>query len=181
MSTFEYNDLFLLCQDTGKYHMFVFDIAGSKNMDFSKRRNAQKKMIRLMNTIYQRIEEIQKNSGRQILVFDDDFVTYESGMPYKGMGFKQEPFLFGDCFGFTIYRDTLSKEDVLMIYECCKELVGIDFEFHLADGYYETNDYALGGQKYFRGYCMDILSTFHKKETIKDLEKMRKKLKLPNE
>lgn len=26
MSTFEYNDLYLLCQDIGKYHMFVFDI-----------------------------------------------------------------------------------------------------------------------------------------------------------
>ena len=30
MSTFEYNDLYLKCQDTDIYHMFVFDMIGSK-------------------------------------------------------------------------------------------------------------------------------------------------------
>lgn len=30
MSYEEYNDMFLKCQDTGKYHVFTFDIVGSK-------------------------------------------------------------------------------------------------------------------------------------------------------
>lgn len=34
MSTFEYNDLYLKCQNTGKYHVFVFDIISSKKITF---------------------------------------------------------------------------------------------------------------------------------------------------
>lgn len=175
MSTFEYNDLYLKCQDTGKYHMFVFDIIGSKNMTFAYRNEAQNKMIDLMNKIYETIQSTEKNTNKKILVFDDDFVTYKSNLPYKGFGFKQEPFLFGDTFGFTIYRDTLDKETIYQIYNYYKELLNIDFNFHLADGYYETNDYTKGCTKYFGGYCMDLLSTFHKKETIKELTKKIKK------
>lgn len=84
MSTFEYNDLYLLCQDTGKYHMFVFDIINSRNMPSLKRQEAQVKMTKLMTRIYKIIEKIQESTGRQILVFDDDFVTYKSRLPYKG-------------------------------------------------------------------------------------------------
>lgn len=179
MSTFEYNDLYLLCQDTGKYHMFVFDMIDSRKMDSPKRQKAQIQMIKLMTRIYKTIERIQESTGRQILVFDNDFVTYKSRLPYKGWGFKQEPFLFGDTFGFTIYRDSLSKDVILYIYEYCKELLGIDIDFHIADGFYETNDVGLAGTQYFRGYCMDILSTLHKEETIKDLNRLRKILKIP--
>ena len=54
---------------------------------------------------------------------------------------KQEPFKIGDMFGFTIYRDSLDKDTILSIYEYFKCSLDIDFEYHLADGYYETNNY----------------------------------------
>ena len=60
MSTFEYNNLYLKCQDTGKYHMFVFDIIGSKNMTFAYRNEAENKMIDLTNKIYETIQELTK-------------------------------------------------------------------------------------------------------------------------
>lgn len=178
MSTSEYNDLYLKCQSTGKYHMFVFDMIDSKKMSFDYRREAQDKMIRLMNSIYEHIEYIEKYTNRNILVFDDDFVLYKSGLPYRGFGFKQEPFLFGDTFGFTIYRDSLSREKIYSIYKYYKTELKIDFDFHLADGYYETNDYSKGGVEYFRGYCMDLLSTLHKEGTINELDKLKRKIKL---
>ena len=131
-----------------------------------------------MNRIYEEIEHIEKTTDRQILVFDKDFVSYKSNKSYKGFGFKQEPFLFGDTFGFTIYRDSLDTETIYHIYEKLKKELNIDFNFHLANGYYETNNYSEGGIKYFRGYCMDLLSTMHKKETINELHKIRKKLNL---
>ena len=59
MSAFEYNDLFLLAQETGKYHVFSFDIEGSKKMDSKTRYDAQLKLIRLMKSIYAVIEEIK--------------------------------------------------------------------------------------------------------------------------
>ena len=49
MSTHEYNDLYLKCQDNGIYHMFVFDIINSKKMSSKNRYEAQIKMIELMN------------------------------------------------------------------------------------------------------------------------------------
>lgn len=77
-------------------------------------------------------------------------------------GFKQEPFIYGDVIGFTVYRDSISKEEVMHIFNQSKEELNIDFEFHLADGYYETNDYALGNIKYFREYCIELLCNLHK-------------------
>lgn len=177
MSTFEYNDLYLKSQKTGQYHMFIFDIIGSKNMTYKYRNEAQIKMIKLMTKIYETIEKIEKTTKRKILVFDKDFVTFKSGIPYKGFGFKQEPFLFGDTFGFTIYRDTLDKDTIYKIYNYYKKELKINFNFHLADGYYETNDYTEGNTKYFRGYCIDLLSVLHKENTIIELNKIKRKIK----
>lgn len=61
MSTFEYMDLYLKCQSFGIYHMFIFDMANSKNMLYYYRKEAQSKMIKLMTKIYKTIEKIQKN------------------------------------------------------------------------------------------------------------------------
>lgn len=180
MSTLEYNDLYLLCQDTGRYHMFVFDIVDSKKMDSETRYNAQIKMIKLMKSIYAVIQEIQEKTGKQILVFEDQFVDYDSKIPSCGFGMKVEPFLIGDIFGFTIYRDSLDKDIIMSIYEYFRISLDIDFDFHIADGYYETNDYGEGGTKYFRGYCMDLLSNFHKKTNIDSLNQACKKLDTSN-
>lgn len=176
MSSFEYNDLFLKCQDTGKYHMFVFDIAGSTKMSNHERLIAQYKMLELMNKIYKTIEEIQETTNRKILVFEEDFVTYKSSKNNKQFGLKIEPFLLHDTFGFTIYRDSLDRDVVYYIYEYLKKSLEIDFDFHAADGFYETNDFGEGNKKYFRGYCLDLLSRLHKKETIEELEKIKKNI-----
>lgn len=180
MATSEYNDLFLLCQETGKYHMFTFDIVNSKKMDNLTRKIAQEKLIDLMRSIYQVIFEIQEKTGKQILVFEEDFVTFDSNLPLKGFGMKREPFLIGDTFGFTIYRDSLDKDVVLSIYEYFRVSLNIDFDLHINDGYYETNDYSEGNTKYFRGYCLDALSNFHKDKNVKEINKLRKRLQIPN-
>lgn len=57
MSTSEYPDLFLKCQNTVKYHVFTFDMVNSKNMPIEYRKNAQIKITNLMLKIY---EEIKK-------------------------------------------------------------------------------------------------------------------------
>ena len=177
MSTYEYNNLFLKCQDIGRYHVFTFDIESSKKMDNKTRMDAQVKLIKLMKGIYKTLEEIQKKTSKKILVFEEGFVSFDSGLPVRGFGMKQEPFIIGDTFGFTIYRDSLDDDVVLSIYEYFKTSLNIDFNIHVSDGYYETNDYSLGGIKYFRGYCIDLLSNMHKKDTIEDLNKLRKELK----
>lgn len=180
MSTSEYHDLFLKCQDTGLYHVFTFDIVNSKNMPIEERKNAQIKITNLMLKIYEEIQNIEKKTNKKILVFEDDF--YSTFEPIRrGFGLKQEPFLIGDMFGFTVYRDSISTEIVYYLYEKYKKELGIDFDFHLANGYYETNDYSEGSTKYFRGYCIDVLSNYHKKEMQKELEDVKRKLKRKGE
>lgn len=78
---------------------------------------------------------------------------------------KSEPFIWGD---------TLSREYVLMIFDYYYKKLNINFNFHIADGYYETNDYELGGKKYFRGYCIDILSNLYKPCNSKLLKQKNK-------
>ena len=63
----------------------------------------------------------------------------------------------------------MDTDFIYYLYEKHKQELGIEFDFHLADGYYETNDYVEGKNKYFRGYCLDLLSTLHKKETKKEI------------
>jgi len=175
MSTYEYNDLFIKCQETGKYHVFTFDIEGSKSMNNKTRYEAQIKLIKLMKSIYYTIEEIQEKTGKNILVFEDDFVSYDSVLPTRAFDMNQEPFLIGDTFGFTIYRNSLDKDVILNIYEYFKESLGIDFNLHVADGYYETNNWVEGRTKYFRGYCIDLLSNIHKDYNQDIRNKLEKK------
>ena len=175
MSTFEYNDLYLKCQNNGTYHVFIFDIINSKNMDKEYRYLAQLHLIKLMNNIYEELKKIEQTQNKKILVFEEDFITFESNQPSKTFGLKQEPFLFGDTFGFTVYTNSIEKETIYKIYNHQKRLLNIDFDFHLADGLYETNDYSEANNKYFRGYCIDLLTKLHKKETIKSLRKLQNK------
>ena len=66
-----------------------------------------------------------------------------------------EPFnITGDCFGLTIIRGSIDSEIVYNIWKEEKDKIAIDCEFRVADMYYETDDYAMGGTKYFRGYCI---------------------------
>lgn len=159
MSTYEYNDLFSKCQSTGLYHVYTFDLKDSKEIE--NRNAVQLKLIKLIIMIYKKIQEKEFQQNKKILVFEEDFTHY--GEPkLMQFGYKQEPFIYGDLIGFTVYRNSISKEEIMDIFNQSKETLNIEFEFHIADGYYETNDYEAGNEKYFRGYCIDYLSSLHK-------------------
>lgn len=164
MSTYEYTDMFIERQDKGEYHMFVFDIVGSKKMTPETRRRAQVQMEELMQKIYSKIKQIEINSKTKILVIGiDGIVPYEERQKVNNkFGMLFEPWLFGDTFGFTIYKNSLPKETILSIYKKYKQELNITFDFHVADAYYETNKWEEGSELFFRGYCMDILSNYHK-------------------
>lgn len=173
MSTLEYIDMFTERQNKGNYHMFSFDIICSQKMEPETRKQAQIKMIKLMNKIYNEIKQIEKISKTKILVMNiDGIVPYEkSKQVMHKFGMLFEPWIFGDTFGFTIYRNSLPKEIILSIYEKYKQELKINFDFHIADGYYETNKWEEGSELFFRGYCLDILLNYHK-EKYKYLRKI---------
>lgn len=159
MSTYEYNDLFFKCQSDGIYHIFTFDVKDSKKIE--DRNDVNLKLINLITLVYKKIQEIELQQNKEILVFEKGFTHYGETKLME-FGYKQEPFIYGDTIGFTIYRDSLSRQEIIDIFNQSKEILNIKFEFHIADGYYETNNYEEANQKYFRGYCIDFLSNLHK-------------------
>lgn len=164
MSTYEYTDMFIESQDKGNYHMFVFDIVDSKKMTPETRRIVQVQMEELMIKIYNEIKQIEVHSKTKILVTNiDNIVSYEERQKVNNkFGMLFEPWLFADTFGFTIYRNSIPKNIILFIYEKYKQELNITFDFHIADAYYETNKWEEGSDLFFRGYCIDILSNYHK-------------------
>lgn len=172
MSTSEYNDLFLKCQSTGMYHVFCFDLVGSKKLT-DKGINYSIDLFKLITLVYNKIHLKELNDNKKILVYNDNYVFLGEKVKY-GFGFKEEPFIYGDLVGFTVYRDSISREEVMEIFNECKDIIGIDFEFHIADGFYETDDWCEANEKYFRGHCIDLLSNLHKPYN----KKLRKKLEI---
>ena len=166
MSTFEYNDLFLRCQETGIYHVFTFDVKNSKKINSSDREQLQYKLIELILTMY---KMLQKKEKKKILVFEEDFSHLEDNKKTNGFGLKIEPFILGDMVVLTTYKDSITNEEILSLFNKLKNDLEIDYDFHINDGYYETNDWVEANKKYFRGHCIDLLSNMHKEDKKKVL------------
>lgn len=164
MSNIEYIDLYIKAQETGIYHMYTFDIVNSKEMPREFRQDAQEKMVILMERFYKEIERIEQYFNKKILVKEETINTFNN-LP--------EPFLYGDTFGFTIYRDSLDKEIIMNIYEELVNELDIEFDFHINDGYYETNEYKYGGILFYRGYAFSIISNLHKKDIKRLIKRMK--------
>lgn len=178
MATEEYIDLFIKSQDSAIFHMFTFDIVNSKAMPKELRNIAQEKMEALMLKLYKEIERIEKIYNKKILVKVDEIAPYNERYNVdRKFGMLYEPFILGDMFGFTIYRNSLNKEVIIKIYAKLRKDLNIDFDFHINDGYYETNKYKEGGILFFRGYAIDIISNYHKAEIQTLISKENKKLK----
>lgn len=167
----EYLDIFLESQSKGIYHMIVFDLINSKTIPPKERALLQEKMRKLCKLVFNHLVELENTTNREILVKDANFFRPWE-IQKKDLGYRMDPILFGDCIGFTVYKDSITKEFLIEIFNRYKEELKIENDFHIADGYYETNDYALGAEKCFRGYCFQTLESYHKASTQKRLTKI---------
>ena len=159
-----YVDLFLKCQESGKYRIFTFDIKNSQQMNNEKRYIAQKQIFSLIDNIYNDLKKIEETQDKKILLNEEGYTHFKEQNKNSGFAFKYEPFCIGDMVGLTIYNGSIDNDVVYQIFEKNKKELNIDFDFHINSGVYETDDYGLGVQKGFRGYCIQIVSNLHKKE-----------------
>ena len=104
---------------------------------------------------------------KKILVFEEDFSHLEDNKKTNGFGLKIELFILGDMVGLTTYRDSITSEEILSLFNKLKNDLEIDYDFHINDGYYETNDWVEANKKYFRSHCIDLLSNMHKEDKKK--------------
>lgn len=154
-----YIKLFNEAYGKGEYHTFAFDIKKSQKLE--NREEAQYQIIELIERIYFDLIELEKLLNKQILLHNDEYVNMFDKVD-NDFRHKYEPFILGDTVGITILSNSIPDDVLLSIYELNKREVGIDFEFHVNEGYYETDDYGLGVEKAFRGYAIKILCDYHK-------------------
>lgn len=173
MSAGEYYNLFLKCQSTGRYQIITFDLVNSKGISSCERRVIQEKLIKLIQEMYLEINKLSEDNNKKILVFEEDFIHLWDNKKMQGFGMKSEPFILGDMVGFTVYRDSVTGEYIISLFNQLKEKYEINNNFHINTGYYETNDYCQGNELFFRGYCIEIISNLHKEEYKKRLKMIK--------
>ena len=172
----EYEDLFIKCQDTAPYHMFLYDVVNSRNELDNRTRS---KILELLFNVYERIQRIEKKENKKILHTSNELIKtklvqyLENNELCNKIEFErrplrgdlEEPFAInGDMYGFTILRGTMTVKEIDDIFEEEKKNLKIIHEFHKANGFYETDKYEEGNKLCFRGYCMQQLEKESKRE-----------------
>ena len=154
MSWDEYNDMYERAQLSGQCHLYIFDLKGSKEM--SKLENIYDNLHNLLYTTYRKIQNLEKERGIKILHTSEFLNTKDIT---KVRGDTMEPVHFmGDLLVFTTIRCRITSEEIYKIFTETKKELGLEhYQFHFANGYYETDDYTKGDKEYFRGYCIAYL------------------------
>ena len=171
MSSIEYSDMFLKVQELGDapYHMFSFDIKDSRKMPPTKRLLAQYDLFLLSDLFKQELLNLEKDLNRKILLEESELKNTTELL-------KDNPFVFGDALVVTIYKDSLTVNNMCMLFNRLKDELKIKYDFNIAEALYETNDYGEGAHKLYRGYCAQILMELHK-DNYKNVKKKLRKIK----
>lgn len=101
------------------------------------------------------LKEISKN--QKIFVRDDKNI-------YANL--IANPMITGDCACYLTNENTLSENEFLEIVKTAMEKFNIDVDFHFKSAKYETDEYAEGGKKLYKGYVFPILEKLSKTEGL---------------
>lgn len=173
----EYYDLYLLAQENpnAPYYVVSFDTIDSKKLPPDKRTKLTDNMLIIMSYVYDKLLMKEKEINKQVVIKDERFYTpWAPKKSYMRNGNYMDPSLLGDNFAFTVLRDTITKVEIIEWVNECKTRLNMEEQFHISDGYYETNEYGEGNIKLYRGYCLQILERLHKSEVQKELRKIKK-------
>lgn len=175
----EYLDLYLSAQKNPNslYYVVSFDIIDSRTIAPEKRTILQRNIYIIMKYVYSKLLDIEVELNKQVIIKDERFIRPWDSNVSKWNGNYIDPSVFGDCFQFTILRDTITKEEIVGWVNECKNYLNMEEAFHITDGYYETNEYEEGGNKFYRGYCLQILETLHKPQIQKKIKILKKEVK----
>jgi len=192
MSYQEYKNMYIKCQETAPYRMFFYDVVDSKNKLTLDNRN---EMVQLLFNVYKQLEEKEISENKKILHKSDFLISTELEkinmkkdtfykLKYQKYDKNKieveraditEPFAFsGDMMGFTTLRGTITAYEIDEIFENEKKKLGLELDFHKANGYYETDKWEEGGKLYFRGYCMCQLDEISKQKSKEEHEEYEK-------
>ena len=165
MSYIEYIDMFKAAQEKGcPYRAFVIDIVNSRQQ--SQYIVDTVNHHRFVDYIYSLLENEEKLLGKEILLKDGN--NQHIGLfERKGInGNLYNPMVLGDMAAYFVYNGSITADRFMEIAITAMKEYNITYPFHFATGVYETNDYASGGSKMYKGYMPQILETVSKKSGI---------------
>lgn len=181
MSYDEYFDLYLSAQENpdAPYYVVAFDIVDSKKMPQEKHTYLIYNFDNIMRYVYNKLLERQKELKRQVVIPDERFKRPWEAIERPTNQFI-DPVAMYDSFYFTVLRGTVTKEEIMQWVNEYLAILNIEVSFHVADGYYETNEYGEGSTKFYRIYCLNILEKLNKphiKEKLRRRKRARERKK----
>ena len=182
MSYDEYIEEYLLAQQNpnAPYYMVSFDVVNSQELSPKESYLLYERIMSIIEYVYHKLSEMERILKKQILIKDNRFARPWTNKPsYMFEWYYTDPYFLGDCFQFTVLRDTVSKEQIVTWVNEAKDMLLMKEEFHIADGYYESNDLN-DNHKFYRGYCGRILAVLHKPEFQKKIANARIRIRRRN-
>lgn len=150
MSYTEYKDMFDLAQRSGKYQMFIIDLAGSKKLSIKELKEAESTMREKFEIITDFIDTNLK-------------ILHTNNHPIFN---NNKYFILGDLCGFCAESGYNLKIKKIID----EEFKDFKFNYHYNTGFYDTDIWAEGGKKYYFGYCIQQLEQNSKTTIIKNTE-----------
>jgi len=158
----EYLDLFYNAQKHEcPYRAFMFDVVNSKNEKGYY--NNRSSYFKLIFSVIKEIKVLEIKENKKILLDDENNIFFTKN---KGDQNLSNPMLLGDMVCFFVKENSISTEQMKKIFSRCMEKENINYNFHFATGAYETNIYAEGSTKLFKGYTAQILEKISKNNKI---------------
>ncbi|HAJ77725.1 MAG TPA: hypothetical protein DCO89_01475 [Clostridiales bacterium] len=105
------------------------------------------------------------NALKQISNIDKlQIYTNEDAKSYCRFNLIINPMIIGDGCCYLTNSNAISDEEFIQIVKNGIKKFDIDYDFHFLSGKYETDSYAEGSKKLYKGYMLQILEHFSKKE-----------------
>ena len=162
MSYTEYIDLFLKTQKKDcPFRAFTFDVVNSRKQE--QYINIHDKFLDCIFYVYTLLEQEEKLSNTKILLKD----KYNNKLtPNSQNNNLNNPMILGDMVTYFVYNGSITQNRMIEIFKVSLKKHNIQYPFHFATGVYETNIYAEGGIKLYKGYMPQILESLSKKNSL---------------
>lgn len=167
MSYSEYFDLFYAAQKKScEYRAILIDVKNSKKV--LKTFDEYQRFHHCVDYIIDTLCQLERERGKKILLQDKNNIVHKTSAKASTnvSNLNRNPMILGDCACFFINEGTLSENDFINILIKAITNFNIDFSFHFASGKYETDSYAEGNEKLYKGYMLPLLENLSKTNGI---------------
>ncbi len=163
MSYNEYIDMFHEVQNRKcPYRAFTFDVVNSRNQTEYLETRATK-FFEFIDCIYFLLESEENKESKRILLKDKFNRKFEITKSRENNN-EYNPMILGDMLTFFVYNGSITTQKMLEIFATALTMCDINYPFHFKTGVYQTNIYAEGSNKLYKGYMPQLLENLSKKD-----------------